>query len=457
MFALFAGCWAIAVATADGFLEDDAWTHYLYSRFAFAKPAYLLDVWGRPMCTGLYALAAPWAGMMGCRAISLLLLLACVVLTMRTAKALRIDERVSAIFLLGQPMLFLHSLSVMTELPFAVLLIAAFLCFLRGHWWAMALLVGLLPLTRPEGFGFVLLGVLVLVIYRQFLWLPLLILPITAWSWLGWWMWGASPDHAWWQWLPMHWPYSAASTYGHGWLLQFVGLMPVLIGPSVVFVILALARYAGRGLGEGSSSIFEQPFAREAESSLLPSPEVPGEGVSRLLLVVIPLLMLVAHSLLWWLGKMASYGEIRYLLIVSPFWAILAAAGWQSASIKPSPTLIAAIGLLVAVGFRVTTLRSSAEGRIAHQVTIWYETVKPEYPRVIASHPAVYVHLDRPPGEWNVDALSSPADHSVVLWDPKCGPFNADNRLVTNVAGLESIGWITLRTFDGGWVAMVRK
>lgn len=457
MLALFAGCWAVAAITADGFLEDDAWTHYLYSRFAFAKPAYLLDVWGRPVCTGLYALAAPWAGIAGCRVFSLSLVLICMTLTMRTAKALRIDDRVSAVFLLGQPMLFLHSLSVMTELPFAILLIAAFLCFLRGRWWAMATLVGLLPLTRPEGFGFLLLGVAALVVYRRIAWLPLLILPIAAWSWLGWWMWGASPDQAWWEWLPLHWPYSTASTYGHGRLLQFVMLMPVLIGPSVAFVIFALAGYAGRGLGEGSSAnnLATAPFP--AEPSPVPSAGVPGERVSRLLLVAIPLLMLVVHSLLWWLGKMASYGEIRYLLIVAPFWALLAAAGWERASFKPSPVILAAVGLLVAVGFKSITLRSTAEGRIARQVASWYQTVQSEYPRVIASHPAVYVDLDRPPGEWNAAALTSPVDHAIVLWDPKCGPFNADYRLVTDVAGLESVGWTTLRTFDGGWVAMVKR
>jgi len=154
---------------------------------------------------------------------------------------------------------------------------------------------------------------------------------------------------------------------------------------------------------------------------------------------------------------MASYGEIRYLLIVSPFWAMLAAMGWQRASFKPSPILIAAAGLLITVGSKITTLRSSPEGRIAREVSIWYSSVQEQYPQVIASHPAVYVDLDRPPGAWNAAALRAPNDGAIVLWDPKCGPFNADARLVTDVAGLESVGWKTLRTFDGGWVAMVKK
>src|SRR5882762_7297106 len=86
LFAYFGVLWLIASITADGFIEDDAWTHFFYAKFAFAKPAFLLDVWGRPICTGLFALAAPWAGMIGCRVIGLALVGVCVALTMRTAK-----------------------------------------------------------------------------------------------------------------------------------------------------------------------------------------------------------------------------------------------------------------------------------------------------------------------------------------------------------------------------------
>jgi hypothetical protein len=103
LLALFGVLWLIAAVASDGFLEDDAWTHYLYARFAPVKPAYLFDVWGRPICTGLYALAAPWAGMAGCRGVSLLLLVACLWLTMRTARALKIYEHVTAAFIHGHP------------------------------------------------------------------------------------------------------------------------------------------------------------------------------------------------------------------------------------------------------------------------------------------------------------------------------------------------------------------
>jgi len=45
------------------------------------------------------------------------------------------------------------------------------------------------------------------------------------------------------------------------------------------------------------------------------------------LIAVIPFLILFAHSVIYALGLMASNGELRYMLIVAPFWALLAARG----------------------------------------------------------------------------------------------------------------------------------
>ncbi len=450
LLAIFVALWLIASLTSDGFLDDDAWTHFFYARFCTVRPAFLLDVWGRPICTGLFALAAPWAGMAGCRVIGILLVMACLSLTMRTARALQIDDRLSAIFLLGQPMLFLHSLSVMTELPFAVLLIAAFLAYLRRRWWIMALLVGLLPLARPEGFGFLLAGLAALLVYRKFPPIVLLVLPLIAWSFLGWRMWGSPADERWWMWLIDRWPYSASSSYGHGFLLQFVMRMPILVGFSLPFILFALF--------DVRRSMFD---VRRSSAAT----ENTNAKHFRLLLAVIPLSMLVIHSLLWWAGKMSSYGEIRYLLIASPFWAMLAALGWERAAIKVSPMKLAVTGLLIVFAFKVTILRASDEAVVARHVRDWYAlspSLPTRYRRVIASHPAMYAYLNISPADtthyatWSPAALQHPADDAIVIWDPKCGPFNADNRLIADVAGLRALGWKTIETFNGGWVAMVK-
>ena len=245
LIALFVLCWFVGAVTSHGFLEDDAWAHFLYARTAWDQPAFLADVWGRPVCTGLYALGA-WSGFFACRVISLGLVLACVELTRRTARLLAIDERASVAFLLAMPLVFLNSLTVMTELPFAVLLIAAFLAYLRRRWWLMAILVGLLPLTRPEGYGFIALAIAALLWRRRILELPLLVLPLIGWSWFGWTFAKASGDRGPWLWLVDHWPWSANSTYGHGSPLKFVGALPILVGVGMPFILLSLSRYSGR-------------------------------------------------------------------------------------------------------------------------------------------------------------------------------------------------------------------
>src|SRR3954471_15038112 len=64
-------------AKSEGFLEADSCTHYLYARFAITEPHYLVNIWGRPLVTGLYALPAFYFKRMGVRATSLILALLC--------------------------------------------------------------------------------------------------------------------------------------------------------------------------------------------------------------------------------------------------------------------------------------------------------------------------------------------------------------------------------------------
>ena len=170
--------------------------------------------------------------------------------------------------------------------------------------------------------------------------------------------------------------------------------------------------------------------------------------------LLIPVAMLVGHSLLWWLGKMASYGEIRYLLIVAPFWAMLAAIGWQRATVKPSPALLAVISLVIVTAIKATLLTNSPEGRTAADVAAWAK----DYPRVVPTHPAVNVYLDRENWEaWNPAIVQQSSPDVVLIWDKKTGAFNADSRMISSVEGLEALGWEVVRQFDNGWVAMRKK
>ncbi len=68
-FALTAAC---GVLSGDGLLHMDDLTHFLYAKWSWQWPSYLLDEWGRPGFTALYALPAKF-GWDACRFLSMIL------------------------------------------------------------------------------------------------------------------------------------------------------------------------------------------------------------------------------------------------------------------------------------------------------------------------------------------------------------------------------------------------
>src|SRR3954451_13063731 len=115
--AIFAVLSAYAAVKSQGFLEADAVTHYLFARFALHEHHYLVNVWGRPLITGLYAIPAALGGVLGVRFLCLCLALICAGVTYIVAS--RQNYRwpaLAGIFLLAQPLMYLHSFSELTEL-----------------------------------------------------------------------------------------------------------------------------------------------------------------------------------------------------------------------------------------------------------------------------------------------------------------------------------------------------
>ena len=158
------------------------------------------------------------------------------------------------VFVLAQPLVFLHSFSELTELPFALLLSLAFWAYVQRQWFAMAVVVALLPTARPEGFGFLVLAAMALIAHRRWWWLVILPLPLLIWTWAGWHIYGspvytdALAQHLpakwhWLLWLRHEWPYAEKSTYASGYLLWFVAMLPVVVSPFLwPFTVIGTAR-----------------------------------------------------------------------------------------------------------------------------------------------------------------------------------------------------------------------
>jgi hypothetical protein len=397
----------------------------------------------------------------------------------------------AAVCALGMPLVFLHSFAELTELPFATVVAFAFLAYQLRRFGAMALLISLAPLGRPEGFGLLLLAAMALLLHRRWYLLPLLLAPLIAWDIAGWLVFNR--EGHWWLWLPRHWPYSENSTYAAGSILHFVALMPMLIGPLLfpaVWIGLALnlregIRFllpwcSGGGPRCGSSSGGGVSVVRPP---LQPSPGVPGEGEEvaapdaagdrakaqpsahiarcRILTAFLPLGVLGVHSLLFAMGKMASSGELRYLLVMAPLWAVSTAWGWQwlidwldSPSARRAMLQWAALAA-VAPGcvnyfYRVLPLELPTRWLEAQRAVAWYEhsPLKIAYPRVMVAHPAVFYFLDISPTDpnrveqWTANNATHPPAGTIAFWDPESSMGNADRARIISLSTLMQGGWV---------------
>ena len=130
-----------AAIYSRGFLEADGCTHFLYSRFVWQEHHLITNVWGRPFCTAIYALPALFHRQ-GVRTASMIMAAAISLITFHIAR--RQNYRLPAlagVFLLGQPILFLHSFSELTEIPFALLVTIALWAYQTRRFLTMAVIV----------------------------------------------------------------------------------------------------------------------------------------------------------------------------------------------------------------------------------------------------------------------------------------------------------------------------
>ena len=461
--AIFAALSVWGAVASPGFLEADAGTHYLYARFAIAEPHYLTNVWGRPLCTGVYALPAHYFGRIGVRLTSLLLAIGCAIVAWKIARELRWSRPVLAgIFTLAQPLVFLHSFSELTELPFALVIGLAFWAYVKKQWLLMSLLVGLSPLGRPEGFGFVLLAIGALLLHRRAWWIPALLVPLALWNHAGWVIFGR--DGPWWGWLASQWPYAQTSLYPSGSVFHFVALLPVVTSP-----LLLPGTLLGVGLcvvrGRDVFRYFDKRRARVSAAKPQAGGLVSGNSATSLdvhrdlctvLVALLPAGILAVHSMLYFLGKMASNGELRYLLVVAPLWGMLSAAGWgwvfhrlQWRGVMLWALVASIVPLTVNAYYRTVPIAYEHSWNEARQMVDWYRSSprRITHPFFSASHTGVYYFLDVSPSDrakvrlWEQQTVQTVPPGTMLFWDETFALMNADANRTVSIDDLESAGW----------------
>lgn len=456
--ALFVTLAVTAAITSTGFLEADALTHYISARFAFAEPHRFVSIWDRPLFILLYAVPARLGGVLGARLMSIALAVVCAFLTLAIARQQKHRwPAIALVCLLAQPLLFLHSFSEMTELPFAVLMAIALFAYQKRWWGLMALAVAIGPLSRPEGFGFLILAAGALLLHRRAAWIALLPLPLLLWSTAGWLIYGR-PSYGWGtfdclRWLPANWPYSGVSVYDPGPLLftrprtdgttavSFLLRLPAVISPLLFpFMIWGVGLCLGKW-----RCFFSDHTAR-----------------CQVILAALPLSILAGHSLLWWRGLMASSGELRYLLVVAPMWAMLTATGieWAFTRVRRSPWLFVTVAALVPVAYNiyypVVPFGLYDDDLLAKDVAAWYHSqpdIARQYPRLAGSYIAIYKELDISPLDhdrsvpWGQGTVRGRAANTLLVWDDVYGNHNADASMCVSRQMLLDNGWEPLRIF----------
>jgi hypothetical protein len=427
---------------STAFLEGDACTHYLYFRAAITEPYYFVNVWGRPFATLLYALPAHFGGRLAVRITSLLLALVIGLISQNIARRQGWRWPVLAlIFTLAQPLVFLHSFSELTELPFALLAAMGFWAYQRRWFFCMAVIVGLTPLSRPEGFAFVAVGALALLLHRRGWMLIVLLAPVVLWDYLGWRMYGEPGP--WWHWLQANWPYDKRSLYTPGSLFYFVQMLPAIVSPIIfpaTMVGMAVCIFANRNRPIRESSSDDRHRAR-----------------CNVLIALLPLAVLAGHSFLYWRGAMSSNGEVRYMLVVAPFWALLSARGWswvfQTFNWK-HPLIWAAIAAMLPMGvnkaYKVLPVVNMPDWVEAEQIAHWYSTRPPskQYPYLATAHPGILYWLGISPTspiikEWRKDLIDSnpPPPGTILIWDRIGAMFNSDAQRTIPLDELIKAGW----------------
>ncbi|MBK5188408.1 MAG: hypothetical protein JJD97_09175 [Gemmatimonadaceae bacterium] len=142
---------ALALLFPDSYQQDGG-THFLFARDAWWNHPLLVDVWGRPLFTALYALPA----LAGYLPAKLLTVVVCVVAAWqcwRWAEDEGMTRAELAIpFFALQPSLMLLASDTMTEPLFALVLVVALRLRRAGRVRNAMVVASLLPLARPEGF-----------------------------------------------------------------------------------------------------------------------------------------------------------------------------------------------------------------------------------------------------------------------------------------------------------------
>ena len=276
----------------------DSYMHYFFAKYAFTYPKNLLDHWGKPLFT---LLASPWAqmGFWGIRLFNITCAISSALISYLISKKLELKSAIIAPTLtlfatLGLPVY----LSGLTEPLFAFLLIFSIYLWVREKFILSAVAISYIVLVRTEGFLFLPLFFIGLLLLKQYKAIPFLIFGVFLYSLLG---------HLYLDdffWLISGSPYGSEPIYGNGDILHFWNYRKETFG--TLYVILFFV---------GLITIFVKLL-----KGYLNLKAIINWG----LIVGCFVGYFAAHSVVWMLGTGSSAGLTRVMIGIVPLGALVA-------------------------------------------------------------------------------------------------------------------------------------
>ncbi len=322
-----------------GILHFDDLTHFLYAKWAWTWPAYLVNDWGRPGFTALYALPAS-LGWGACRIFSAALTAASAYLAWSISARLRMRSAWGAvIFAFAQPLFFQLSQTTLTETALAFYLILATRCALSKQWTISSVVLSLALVTRHEAIVFLPIWLYCAAQEKRairklwpLLWAPLAV-NLLAWAA------GSKPA------IEQFLNPTGTGQYGSGGWLTFFSRSMEAFGPGIgILAMIGIAPLTRIGGGLVAASIAIYFIAQTAVRAL---------------------------------GLYDTGGYARFLVGISPLIAISALAGWNRL-FESEPQARRRSAILVAIAMALLWL-SMERQLILHGAT---DVVTAELPRV---------------------------------------------------------------------------
>ena len=395
---------------SPGFLEFDELTHFLKARELLQDWRVVLDIWGRPACTGLYGIAAAIGGLVAAR------LLAVVVTGVTGWGAMHLLEVVPCgdsdryfartrqgwvwLLLYAQPMFLLNSFTVMTEMLLACAWVWAAVMVLRGRVRWVGMLVGLGALARPEGVVAVLVWPVMVWMVRGVRVRERVISSVLA---LGpvviWWAVGAMVYHNA-RWMISQFPWQLESQYGRTGALFLVS------------ALVALAVWMWVPVVVGAMRVWRE------------------KNWAAVLLLVFPVAaFFLLHGVLGTLGLLGAMSLPRYFIAVSPMVAVLGVVGLERMELRSrrprmlrkmviALTILPLLMLVLANQLPVPKSTNERQLDVAMRAFRERDLPRAEWAqRVMAAHPYVYYALDVPMRGFSVETLRNAPAGTYVITD----------------------------------------